>query len=72
MDYISDYQNISAQLQIYQRLLKYIDLPTKTTTVTIYKRVDCMKFSCSLPLFVLSNFLFSLHTFFSTPFKHLI
>ncbi|PER14472.1 hypothetical protein COK25_07665 [Bacillus cereus] len=28
-NYIGDFQNISAQLQLYQRFSKYIDLPTK-------------------------------------------
>ncbi|PFB73576.1 hypothetical protein CN286_29220 [Bacillus anthracis] len=36
--YISDFQNISAQLQIYQRFLKYIDLPAKIdNNRTLYK-----------------------------------
>ncbi len=28
-DYIGDFQNISAQLELYQRFFKYIDLSTK-------------------------------------------
>ncbi|OTW78973.1 hypothetical protein COD78_03000 [Bacillus cereus] len=35
--YISDFSNISAQLQIYQRFSKYIDLPTKTDTTYTHK-----------------------------------
>lgn len=31
-------KNISAIIKIYQRISKYIDLPTKTTSTTIYKK----------------------------------
>ncbi|MBR9673316.1 hypothetical protein CWB34_17255 [Bacillus cereus] len=35
--YISDFRNISAQLQIYQRFSKYIDLSTKNDTTYTHK-----------------------------------
>ncbi|OTX25660.1 hypothetical protein BK718_23715 [Bacillus thuringiensis serovar andalousiensis] len=41
-DYISDFQNISAQPRLYQRFSKYIDLPTiiaKTSTLYNEKRL---------------------------------
>ncbi|EJT22252.1 hypothetical protein B353_02952 [Bacillus anthracis str. UR-1] len=33
LNYIGDFQNISAQLELYQRFFEYIDLPTKTDKI---------------------------------------
>lgn len=37
--FISDFSDISAQLKLYQRFLRYIDLPTKTDKKHIVKKV---------------------------------
>ncbi|EDZ58238.1 hypothetical protein BCH308197_1859 [Bacillus cereus H3081.97] len=38
--FISDFQIISAQLKIYQRLFKYIDLPTKKRQKSNIKKAN--------------------------------
>ncbi|PDZ48793.1 hypothetical protein CON07_24510 [Bacillus sp. AFS094611] len=42
--YISNFSNISAQLKVYQRFLRYIDLPTKINKKHIRKKYSKLKF----------------------------
>ncbi|MHC2836755.1 hypothetical protein ACUXEY_005311 [Bacillus sp. F9_6S_D1_P_5] len=62
--YISDFLNLSAQLSLYQRFFKYIDLPTKNDTKKEATPTDCwntLPFSCFYTRF-------SLYLFYNMPF----